>query len=61
MSCNSTEGRNRTHIDGFGDRSPTIGGLPFVELAAVPPLKSANPLRLADLLEECWIISPESW
>ena len=22
-----TEGRNRTHIDGFGDRSPTIGGL----------------------------------
>ena len=23
----STRGRNRTHIDGFGDRSPTIGGL----------------------------------
>lgn len=24
----STEGRNRTHIDGFGDRSLTIRGLP---------------------------------
>lgn len=52
MTCNSTEGRNRTHIDGFGDRSPTIGGLPFVGIdcafgiclrklgaPSIPPLK----------------------
>ena len=33
----STEGRNRTHINGFGDRSPTIGGLPYKFLGLYAP------------------------
>ena len=33
----STEGRNRTHINGFGDRSPTIGGLPYKFLGLNAP------------------------
>ena len=33
----STEGRNRTHINGFGDRSPTIGGLPYKFLGLDAP------------------------